>query len=129
MSDTLEARNPFVEAQLALAGIEKFVWGEVIEVHSIGPYAIIEYHRNQPGNVDDEEWAGQEPHIGFHPFVEYQDEKNGLYDMHHGYDSLDAAIIACVVFRHEWRNHGINTALNESLTGYIQRILKIKEED
>jgi hypothetical protein len=99
-----------------------FVWGHVYAVIEVGPYSIVKYRPNKSANADPD-WK---PKTSFHPYVK-NNTKAGVYDTGHSYGSLDAALIACVVFKREWETHGINTALNEQLTSYIMRILDPEE--
>lgn len=108
-------------------GPKPFTWGRVLKVHEIGPYSIVEFKRNQAGNVSDEDYAASEPNISFSLFIDGWMNMNGWKgsrDVGHSYHTLDAALIAGVVKRHEQINHGHNAALNESLSGYIMRLLK-----
>lgn len=89
-----------------------FRWGEVITVHEVGPYVIVEYLPNRPGNAKDD-W---EPLPNFSLFVDG-------YTTSHSYSSLDHALVAGVVWRNEETNHGVNAAANERLSGYVMRVL------
>lgn len=96
-----------------------FLWGRVRRIHRVGPYAIVECDDRRPDNAKDD-W---QPSVGFHPYV-VLDGESGYLDTGHSYGSLDAALVACVVFTSECLTHDINTAMNERLTGYIMRALR-----
>jgi hypothetical protein len=112
-------------------GPDPFTWGEVLAVHKVGPYAIVEAKRGQYSNESDADFATAN-RIGFHIFIDGWIQPNGwkgTRDVGHSYSSLDAALIGCVVKRREQVNHGHNAALNERLTGYIMRMVGEDDED
>jgi hypothetical protein len=96
----------------------RWPWGHVYKVLEIGPYSIVKFRRNKPDSAESD-WK---PETGFSTFV--NGRRTG-----HSYESLDAALIACVVFRREEINHGMSAALNERFTGYIMRALGEDEDD
>lgn len=62
---------------------EDFCWGEIITIHKIGPYSIVEYiHNPLPPNKQE---------ILFHPYFEEQDTC-------HSFDSIEEAIIYAIIF-------------------------------
>jgi len=74
-----------------------FTWGEIVEIHVIGNYTIVEYHPWQTqrdkvlsGNVDLEETA-------YCPYV------NGE-DLHQSFSTLDWALAACISYAYEGLN-------------------------
>jgi hypothetical protein len=80
------------------AGTE-FTWGEIIKIHEIGEYAIVEAH---PWKVKDGIFI--QPGIpdmsktDFHAYV-----KGG--DCSHSFDSFDSALAYCIAYKYD----GINT--------------------
>lgn len=91
---------------------QPFVWGDIIATHRVGPYAIVEFTRNRPGNAKDD-W---EPHTSFHYYVDGA-------DTNHSCGSLDAALVACVAFRQEGLHRGSSAALNSRAAGYFMRMV------
>lgn len=88
-----------------------FVWGTIREIHRISNLAIVEGKRNG------------ETH--FHLYVASPDKPGSLpRDTSSGYRTLDEAILAGIVYYAEWKNHGLNAAANERLSGYLFRMLR-----
>jgi hypothetical protein len=69
-----------------------FLWGAIIQVHTVGPYAIIEYLEKVPVNRDD-----KTRRVMFHIEVEGK-------DAHRSYETLDAALAGAIAYRHEGPN-------------------------
>ena len=95
MSDT--KTNPR-KSQIRLRGkpiLTEFVWGQVIAVHSVGEYDIVEYVPNQSTNVADEDY---DPSPKFHSYIDSRDTS-------HSYSSLDAALVGAIAIKRD----GINT--------------------
>lgn len=63
-----------------------FTWGRVLQIHEVGPYAIVEY--------DDEAHPGS---LHFHIYVDGRDTS-------HSAPSLDAALAAAIAYRREGAN-------------------------
>jgi hypothetical protein len=100
-------------------------WGEIVKVHRIDDYAIVEHKPTRAVNDSDEQWArrGGDGQLLYHPYVPHQEKWDVFYDTSHAYHSLDKALIAAIVFKHEWLERDLSAALNERLTDYIMRIL------
>ncbi len=69
----------------------KFAWGEVVAIHEIGPYSIVEATSDR----NDGEPA-------FYLYVDGNDTSSHYYD-------LDGAIAAGIAYRHEGPNHNADT--------------------
>lgn len=74
-----------------------FTWGEVVAIHRIGGYEIVESHPWKtkgcevlPGHPDKEA-------IRFHGWVDGKDTC-------HSFSSLEAAIVGCISYKHEGPN-------------------------
>ena len=66
--------------------IEKeFTWGNVIKIHCIGEYQIVEY-------IDK-----RDKKTYYHGYINY-------IDTNHSYLSLDSALIGCIGYKHEGGN-------------------------
>lgn len=81
LSDSVVVRNGCEVFRLGPDG-RPFVWGEIVGVHGVGPYAIVEYADGRSGETM------------FHPYV-------GGADTNRGYGSLDRALLGAVAFRSE----------------------------
>lgn len=92
--------------------VEKYHWGEVIEVHSIGEYDIIEYYPKEyknscsTGNID-------YSHKQYHSYI------NGK-DTCHSYYTLEGAIIGVIAYKFD--------GLNSQAAGYFCKMIGIKQE-
>lgn len=64
---------------------EEYVWGEVVKVHCIGEYQIVE----AIGKKDKK--------VHWHGYINYK-------DINVTYDSLDCALVGCIGIKHEGRN-------------------------
>ncbi len=80
---------------------QKFTWGKVIKIHEIGEYAIVEFIEtpDEPDKVDE----NYKPVISFFAYVPAT-MTTGEND-HTGYDSMDAALAACIAFKYEGYGH------------------------
>lgn len=67
------------------SGQEKFTWGEVIKIHEVGDYSIVEYRRDN----------GE---ICFHGYV-------GKTDTNMSWNTLDQALAGCIAYKYEGPNH------------------------
>lgn len=63
----------------AIKSGEEFTWGEVVKIHEIGAYSVVEFIDNARNKTL------------FHPYVEER-------DLHHSFLTLDEAIINAVAF-------------------------------
>jgi len=68
----------------------QFTWGELIAIHEINEYSIIEYHP----------WKSEKSHH-FHIYVNQM-------SCSEGFPSLDAALAGCISYKHEGPNHHAN---------------------
>lgn len=75
---------------------QKFPWGPVDRVHEVGPYQIVEYRRDMStyGLGSDFSEHGQ---VMFHPYLDGKDTSQS-------FDSLDAALVGAIAYRHEGPN-------------------------
>lgn len=91
-----------------------FTWGEVVEVHRVGPYAIVEYVREPAANRLDDDL----PAIRFSVFiddVQTPGSSRGSSDIGQGTSTLDQAIVLAVAYRRdELAKPGKSFAANES---------------
>jgi hypothetical protein len=79
---------------LGILTSEAFPWGDLLQQYEVGPYVILEFHPWQMcdykllvGQVD---WSK----------LKYRGFVNGE-DLAKAYDNLDAALVACIAYRHE----------------------------
>lgn len=72
---------------------KRYVWGPASAVHEIGEYAIIEYQERASSNPKPD-WVSR---VLFHGYV------NGR-DTHQSFESLDAALVGCIGYKHEGGN-------------------------
>ena len=85
------------KSQLRLRGetrCVRFGWGQVICVHTVGEYDIIEYIPNQSSNVADEDYDSSPC---FHPYVD------GC-DISQSFHSLDQALVGAIAYKAEGPN-------------------------
>lgn len=64
---------------------EEYTWGEVVKVHCIGEYQIVEAIGKRDGEV---QWHG---------YINYRDTNTG-------YSSLDSALVGCIGIKYEGGN-------------------------
>jgi hypothetical protein len=100
----------------ALAPTARYVWGEVIRGHEVGPYRILEIHphafiNGQARGIDREATA-------FHLFV--MDDAGVTVDACNSFQSLDAALAGGIAYRAEGCNHRADRYFIEALES-IQR--------
>lgn len=76
--------------------INKYVWGPVITVHTIGIYDIVEHH---PSIIEDGRGTGKYDHkkSQFHPYIDGNDTC-------HGYDTLEEAIVGAIAQKFDGLN-------------------------
>jgi hypothetical protein len=90
-------------AELDDARAGKFTWGKVIEVHEIGPYAIVEYHPKRPDMWKNGLFVRKgtiSSVTNFHVYVNGQDESIS-------FGTLDEALIFAIAARHtDWNTAG-----------------------
>jgi hypothetical protein len=71
---------------------QEFPWGPIDQVHEIGPYQIVEYRHDMSRTTArdySDHGRGQ-----FHPFIDGKDTSQS-------FDSLDAALVGAIAYRHE----------------------------
>lgn len=85
-----------------------FIWGEAIKLHEVGPYSILEFHPWQSRGISSYPCTPDRGVIRFHAWV-------NSADTHHGFSSLDAALVGCVAYAHEGCNHRAD--------GYFMRMI------
>lgn len=96
-----------------------FTWGDVVKVHEIGEYAIVEYIDRVAANEAPRPRRRKfSSFVGLHGKGAYL--KRGTSHSHH---SLDAALLHCIAFTAALRNGGINEALNTDAHEYAARVL------
>lgn len=85
-----------------------YTWGQVIAIHEIGPYTIVESHPwlEQDGRI--RTGVPDPTSIEFHTYV------NGLC-CSHSYPTLDEALAGCMAYRAEGPNHHADTYFIRSL--------------
>jgi len=79
------------------AGIGEFTWGEVIKIHEIGEYAIVEYH---PWKSEGCIVLSGQPDMTETLFSYYIDGE----DCSQSAESLDEALAGCIAYKHEGAN-------------------------
>ena len=89
-----------------------FTWGEVVAIHVVGPYAIVEYH---PWKCSESRMVltGQ-PDPDAIEFGTYVDGRN----CQHSYGTLDAALAGCIAYRIEGPNHAADAYFIRSLADW-----------
>ena len=93
----------FQNIYLVLDGLNYYVWGQVVNVHRVGEYAIIEYV------ITSETHPDYGKHF-FHPaiwsdkFAKYNDGNFSWVDMHTSYSSLDEALLGAIAYKHDGEN-------------------------
>jgi len=93
-----------------LKGGTPYTWGNMVKIHNIGEYDIVEYH---PWKTEGSSVLTGSPDDTL-CFGCYLDGKNCC----HSYESLDAAIAACIAYKYEGLNHKANE--------YFMRMLKVR---
>ena len=82
--------------------VGKFVWGEVVKHHEVGPYHIVEYHpRKVVGSTVTKQIDWDK--VEFHLYIE-----NGVAEVKdacESFESLDAALAGGIAYRAEGCNH------------------------
>ena len=76
-----------------------FTWGELVKIHKFFSYAIVQYHplvESKKGSCVFD-WIDTRKY-NYHIYV---DE----LDTCHSFTTIDAAIAACIAYRHEGANH------------------------
>ena len=75
---------------------DRFAWGPVQAVHTVGEYDIVEYLDDRSNFGREVEWA---PHgqTMFHPYI------NGR-DTHRSYRTLDSALVGVIAHKREGPN-------------------------
>jgi hypothetical protein len=76
---------------------ERYTWGDIVEIHEIGNYIIVEYKAIKFDGCSPVEPRSYEEKSTFHPYIDGDDQNES-------YDSLDHALAACICV-----NNGTNT--------------------
>ena len=76
---------------------EKFTWGELIAIHDIGDYSVVEYHS---GKRDGIRILVDVPDTDV---TEYSCYLKGQY-IGRGTDSLDSALATCIAYKRDGNN-------------------------
>jgi hypothetical protein len=71
-------------------GKQEFVWGEVLKIHRIGEYEIVEFIGVFNGK--------REEGVSFHVYIAGKDTS-------HSFGSLDSALVGAIAYKHEGPNH------------------------
>lgn len=87
---------------------QHYTWGEVIEVHTIGQYSFVEYH---PWETRGSIILSGQPNYGARAFGAYIDGRS----ISRSYDSLDAALVGVVGYRHD--------GTNSQAAGYFMKMI------
>ncbi len=86
-----------------------FTWGELIKIHEIGEYSIVEYH----------EWKtkGSNVLVGDTDYTKtsYHHYVNG-WNCSRSTDSLDAALAGCIAYKHDGANSQAGTLFIKMVT-------------
>jgi len=81
---------------------EAFTWGDVIQIHEVGDYSIVECH---PWEVEGSNVVVGRPvikQLSFHVYVSSENTCSS-------FESLDAALAGCIAYKHEGVNHRADT--------------------
>lgn len=109
-------------------GLE-FVWGPIVETHTIGDFSIVECEAQRASNVREEDW---EPHHQFSLYIRHEkpgylaravDPPTGWRSTGHSYQTLDDALLAGICWKYEDKSGGWNAAANSRAWGYIRRMI------
>jgi len=71
-----------------------FTWGEVIKIHEIGEYAIVEYRRWEADNVRILVGQADTDNVMFSCYIDGNSLSKST-------DSLDSALANCIAYKHE----------------------------
>lgn len=75
-----------------------FTWGALIQIHEVGPYAVVESYPWKTEGCTVLTGQPDKDRISFHAYVHGEDTM-------HAFDSLDAALAGCIAYRNEGCNH------------------------
>ena len=76
----------------------RFTWGTITNVQEIGRYCIVEYHPWKVKGIEVLVGDRDENTLEYHCYVDDRDTCQSV-------DSLDAALVACIAYKHEGANH------------------------
>lgn len=85
-----------------------FTWGDVVAIHEVGPYAMVEYHPWVSVGVMVKTGVPDPDAVEFSTYV---DGRN----CSHSYGTLDAALAGCIAYRSEGPNHHADAYFIRSL--------------
>ena len=72
---------------------KSFPWGEIIKIHTVGEYQIIEYKEK-----------GEDGEIYFHVYIDFMDKNES-------YETLDKALTGVIIKKYEGPNSQLNSYL------------------
>ena len=75
-----------------------FTWGELIKIHQIFSYSIIQYHPYKEDNQGQPTNEYNTRKFLYHTYVDN-------IDCCESYETTDEALAACIAYRHEGANH------------------------
>lgn len=103
--------------------LDDWVWGPITKVHTVGPYAIVEFQHNKPSNAE----PGWRPSPSFHPIIHLDRRGVDWYDTGISYDSLDRALVAAIAWKYEDRedddHQHSSVAANSQAVKYFMRMI------
>lgn len=83
---------------------QRFPWGLIVDVHVVGPYALLEYDSSKPGNAEPG-WKSERMFSGYvHEPENKRADARGWRDIGQSFHSLDAALVGCIAYRAEGPN-------------------------
>ena len=80
-----------------IAKPELFTWGEIVQIHEVGEYAVAEYLEWERDGITIKTGAPSENHS----FFVWVDGRSTS----HSYNSLDAALAGAIAYKYEGANH------------------------
>ena len=83
---------------------QTFVWGEVVQIHIIGEYQIIEYIK-------------EDGKSGFHPYINFN-------DISHSYNTLDESLIGVISYKYDGCNSQASLFFNRMIGDEISEDTK-----
>lgn len=92
-------------------GWDYYVWGNVVNVHKIGDYAVIEYVVRNGDNTGE---------IRFHPAL-WTDKYKGHFhwqDTNRSYGTLEGAIVGVIAYKFD--------GLNSQAAGYFAKMIGLR---
>ena len=91
-------------AKLGPAPDRRFPWGDIVDVHVVGPYALLEYDSSKPGNAEPD-WKSERLFSGYlHRPDSPRADARGWMDMGQSFHSLEAGLVGCIAYAAEGPN-------------------------